>query len=172
MKMKQANSKSDTLLVLCSASFGGPTTSALNLLYLFSKQGKAIDIFLMDHGEIRTADFAELGNLLPPIPMLRDAITNKKNLKTPLQFLRRLRYILSYKIFGVERARQMLYEKSARKLSGKYKNVIAYQEGITSDFASNIDAPNRIGWMHTDYDKLCEYSRYYGSHSIYDKYHH
>ena len=170
--MKKIKPQSDTLLVLCAATFGGPTSSAINLLYLFSKENKAFDVFLMDHEGNRTADMAKWGNLLPRIPLLADSITDKKNLKTPMQYLRRVLFVVSRKLFGTERARGLLYKRAARYLNRKYKNVIAYQESVTSDFVRYIDAPNRISWMHTDYDKLCSLSPRMASREVYDLYHH
>jgi glycosyltransferase involved in cell wall biosynthesis len=89
-----------------------------------------------------------------------------------MQYARRLFFIASYRILGVERARKRLYWKAARLLGGKYKNVIAYQESIASDFARYIDAPNRVAWMHTDYDKLGDLSPQYASREMYDCYNH
>lgn len=172
MKKKQKHPSSNTLLVLCSASLGGPTSSAINLLRLFKERGECFDVFLMDHEGSRTIEMAEQGNLIEKIPMLADAITDRKNLKTPAQYLRRICFVVSHKILGISRARDLLFKRAARRLGGKYQNIIAYQESMTSEFARFIDAPNRIAWMHTDFDKLRELSPFYASNEIYDYYHH
>lgn len=171
MKKKQKQG-SDTLLVLCTASFGGPTSSAINLLHLFREQGNTLDVFLMDHGGVRTKDIAEEGNLLPKIPMLADAITDKKNIKTLPQLIRRAFFVISHKLFGVPRARKWLYKSAARRLNGRYNNVIAFQESITSDFVRYIDTPNRISWMHTDFNRLCALSPHFATKAFYDSYRH
>ena len=170
--MKKIKPQSDTLLVLCSASLGGPTSSAINLLYLFRKVGRPIDVFLMDHEDVRTSDISAQGNLLPRIPFLADAITNRKNVKKLAQYVHRLLFIATHKTFGAERARKWLYKAAARRLSGKYKNVIAYQESMASDFVRYIETPNRIGWMHTDYDKLRALSPVLASSDVYGSYNH
>ena len=79
--MKRYQGNSDTLLVLHSATLGGPTSSAINLLRLLREAGQPIDVFLMDHGGPRTADVAAEGRLLPPDPDLADALTGRQNVK-------------------------------------------------------------------------------------------
>ena len=159
-------------MVLKAASFGGPTSSLINLLTLFRERGETLDVFLMDHNGRRTADVAAVGNLLPPCAPLMDAITEKRNLKTAPQYLRRIAFVLSHRLFGTKRVLYRLYAKSAKRLSGLYRNVIAFQESETSDFTRFIGTPNRIAWMHTDFHRLCELSPGYASCALYNSYHH
>lgn len=170
--MKRYQGKSDTLLVLHSAVQGGPTSSAINLLRLFREAGRPLDVFLMDHDGSRTADFAAEGNLLPRDPFLADAITDKQNVRSAAQYLRRGGYVLSHKLLGAKRARARLFARAAKRLGSTYKNVIAYQESVTTDFVRYIDTPNRIGWMHTDFDRLRALAPSFASREMYDAYHH
>ena len=170
--MKRYQGNSDTLLVLHSATLGGPTSSAINLLRLLREAGRPIDVFLMDHDGPRTADLAAEGNLLPRDPFLADAITGKQNVRSAAQYLRRGGYVLSHKLLGAKRARARLFARAAKRLGSAYKNVIAYQESVTTDFVRYIDTPNRIGWMHTDFDRLRALAPSSASRETYDAYHH
>lgn len=156
------------LFVLHSASLGGSAASMLNLLSIYKEKGTEVDLFLMDHYGCWTEAASKYANLLPRDRMLESAITGRNNIHSPIQYFYRIAHICFYRLFGVQRAIRTLYKKSAKKLSGKYDCVVAYQESATSDYVRYIDAPHRVSWLHTDYDNFCKISPYYSSKDMYD----
>ncbi len=139
------------LFVLRYAGMGGSCASMINLLSLYKERGIEFDVFLMEHTGEWTQTVAQYGNLLPEDVALSAAIKEKSKLQGAAQFLRRVRFVLSHKLFGKDVAIQKLYQAAARKLSNRYDHVIAFQESETTEFVSYIAAPHKIAWVHTDF---------------------
>ena len=166
------NIKKRILFVLRVASFGGSAISMINLLSIYKEMGTEFDLFLMDHNGILTEEAAKYANLLPQNMKLVSSITDRKNLRSPLQFLYRIEFIIANKLFGRKKALSKLYKKCAKKLSGKYDHVIAYQESSTTEFARYIVAPKKTTWLHMDFDVYSKETQQYSIHEIYDKFDH
>ena len=112
--------KKKVLFVLHNASLGGSAASMINLLSIYKESGIEHDLFLMDHYGCWTETAAKYARLLPRDKALESAITPRANIRSLMQYLFRVIYILHYKIMGVESAQKSLYRRSARKLRGKY----------------------------------------------------
>lgn len=153
---------SKCLFVLQSAEVGGTSTSLLNLLSLYAEKGIKHDVFLFFHDGMFVPEIKEVSNLLPEDKLLAAASCEKANLKKRglLAFLRRGYVSLRYKIFGAKKTRVWLYKKCAKRLSGKYDTVIAYQEDLTTDFVQYVICKNKIAWCHAnmDYDSISRIS--------------
>ena len=142
------------LFVLKRAGMGGSCASMINLLSLCKERGLAFDVFLMEHTGIWTNAVARYANLLPEDPALAAAIKSKDQLRGLGQYYHRIRFVLSHKMFGRDAEIARLYRTAAKKLSGKYDHVIAYQESETTEFASYIQAPHKVAWVHTDFERF------------------
>lgn len=161
------------LFVLHRIGIGGSMTSMLNLLELLKEQGYEIDLFLMEHEGVFLGRAKNAANLLTEDMILSSVICSKEKLiksRNLIKLCIRLIYILTYKIFGVQNVNARVYKWRAKKLSGKYGNVIAFQENRTTEFVQYIEVPNKIAWVHNDFCRFVHNSTKEEMQYIYDKF--
>ena len=144
---------SKCLFVMQGVGIGGTSTSLLNLLSLYDEGGVKHDVFLFNHDGVFASEIAEVSNLLPEDKLLAAASCTKANLKKRgiMAYVRRIKFVLSCRIHGIRKARELLYKKCASRLSGKYDTVIAYQEDLTTDFVHYVKCNNKVAWCHMDF---------------------
>lgn len=145
------------LFVMGAARAGGTITSLLNLLSLLDPKKVEAHLFLQNHVGVlyeRTKEFA----LLPEDITISSVLCTKTELKKKglRAYMIRLSFIIWHRLFGVKRANAHFYKKSAKKLSGKYDVVVAYQEGAIADYVRYIEAPRHVAWCHMDYKAFAE----------------
>ena len=169
-----SRSEKKVLFVLRRAGIGGTATSMYNLLSLLNERGKSADVLLFScEGEF-TEQFKGVSNLLPEEKILSAISCSSSTLKKRgiISVAIRCAYVLCHRLLGVRRARNLFYRISARKFSGKYSAVVAYQEDLTTDYVAHIKSERRIAWCHMDYDAVAKASKRSVEYSkkLYSKY--
>ena len=141
------------LFVLHRIGIGGSMTSMLNLLELLKADGIECDLFLMDH----TGNFLErakkCANLLPENKRLASVVCDKSKLKKNKDLVGltyRVSYVLKNKLSKGKYNYNCIYKKEAKKYSG-YDTVIAFQEGLPTNFVQYIDCDNKVAWVHNEF---------------------
>ncbi len=160
------------IFVLHRANIGGSCTSMANLLELLKERGYEANVFLMSHEGLLLDRIKNCSILLKENKSLSAVTCDKKNLKTLGKFFIRVIYVLMHKLIGADRAIKFFYNKAAKKLSGKYDTIIAYQENTTTDFVECIIAHNKIAWVHTYIEKIIgngDYKNFSKQYSNFDK---
>lgn len=142
------------LFVLQAVRSGGSAVSMLNLLALLKKRGIDADVFLLEREGVFLSRAENVANVLPEEKIISSVLCNRERLKSRgiISIMIRLAFVLSHKILGIKKTVQWFYQKSAKKLSGKYDVIIPYQESLSTEYAQYIEAEKKIAWFHTDYD--------------------
>ncbi len=159
------------LFVLPSVGLGGTATSLLNLLSLWDSDEYEADLFLMQHAG-PFLQRAKTLRLLPEERIISSVLCNKSELKKKglSALLIRIAFTMAHRIYGVRRTTRWFYQKSARKLSGKYDVVVAYQESQATEYAQYIEAPSRVAWCHMDYHAFSRGKSVSEQKHLYDQY--
>lgn len=159
------------LFVLHQIGIGGSMTSMLNLLELLKADGIECDLFLMDH----TGNFLDrakkASNLLPENKRLASVICNKNKLKENKDIVGlayRISYVLKSKLTKRKYNYDSIYQKEVKKLSG-YDTVVAFQEGLPTNFVKHIECNNKIAWVHNEFKYIS--SNKAVTQDTYQKYH-
>ena len=140
------------LFIIPSLNTGG-TNSSLSNIYLYIKDKCAIDIFSLS--ENRNSEFAFDEDVLPThkfLTIFEKSLVNANGLAKILPFV--IKSIIKLSSFVSLDLRKFVYKKYANKLSKNkhYDYVIGFQEGSATKFASVFECPNKIAWVHCDYN--------------------
>lgn len=146
---------SKVLFVIKNLGIGGSTTSLLNMLELLDKSGNKVDLYAMEHDGMFIESASKCANILPESKKLASAICKSENVKNYgwNGIINRCFVSLGYKVKKANLVREHVYKQNANKVE-KYDVVIAYQEGITTNFARFVPAKKRIAWVHTIYERF------------------
>ncbi len=145
------------LLIMPSFQHGGTVRVAMSFIELYDKKKYSVDIFCLQKiGELEK--YFKNCRILKSDIELATYISFSKIFKS-LSFIDKFKAIYYYikrKIFK-KKSSEQIYKKSAIKITKKekYDCIIAFQEGMATDFARFIPSEKRIAWVH------CDYSRYY-----------
>ncbi len=144
------------LFVLQAAASGGSVTSLLNLLGFLKEKGYESDLFLFQKKGPFIERAAEAANLLDEEKIISSVVCSKQELKGRgvKALLIRCAFVICHKLLGERRAMKLFYRASAKKLSGRYDTVIAYQESLPTEYVRYIKADKKIAWVHTMYEKF------------------
>lgn len=142
------------LFIIPKLSTGG-TNSSLDSLYLQLKNRFDIRVFSLSHQPIsHNYSFNEV--LLPQDTLLTLIYANFSDqrgiYKIEAFFIKTLKIIL--KVIGVDYGR-LRGTRVAHYLEQEvgFDYVVGYQEGTATTFASLFSNPNKIAWIHCDYNK-------------------
>ena len=161
------------LFVLPTAQIGGTRTALLNLLSNMDKEAYEIDLVLLRHIGGMLEQFKSACNLLPQDETLlagREsgaALLKKANVAA---LVRRIGLTAKAKKQGLSRY-DLAYRLAAKKYSGRYDCVIAFQEKDATEFAQYIEAPRKIAWVHTDFSRAVRSSCEERVSSVSNKFH-
>lgn len=144
-----------TLFVLGTLGAGGSATSMINLLTLMEeKYGVQTDVLLFHREGVFSKENDYPFHIIPCDPVLWFLAMNKKiALKQRPLFTAMMLVIyqlLSMITGGRYQAKKCLYKWRAKKFTGKYANVVAYQEENVTEFCGKIGAKNKIAWVHSN----------------------
>ena len=144
------------LFVLQSPQSGGSTTSMLNLIGFLDKDKVKADIFFLERNGTFLEKAKELADVLPEERIVSSITCKVEDLKKRgiISGLIRLVYVFVHKIFGKERAFEIFYAKSVKRLPKDYDAVIAYQEAKVTEYLKTYKGTQRIAWVHCDYDRF------------------
>ncbi|UGS24171.1 glycosyltransferase [Flavobacterium channae] len=142
------------LFVITSFRHGGTNKSLENLLSLIDTEKYQVDVFAMEH-------YGPYESMLPNCTILpkdkwlhaliaqfRDTKGITKLRSITLKVLRKLMTSLGMNLSVY------LYKNAIHSISKNksYDTVIAFSEGAPTAFAQHFKAPNKIAWIHCDYE--------------------
>ena len=160
------------LFVLQSARSGGSTTSLLNLINVLDKNKLDINAFFMEQDGIFLKDFQKNCHVLPEekiiasITYKKDVLREKNVSYTIIRFI----FVILHRIFGKKKILEIFYKLSAKKFSNRFDAVVAFQEDKVTEYVQFIDAPQKIAWVHCDYDRFAVGKEQKYENELYKKY--
>lgn len=143
------------LLIMPTFCHGGTVRSAISLMKHYDKTRYKIDVFcLQRYGELES--YFKDYNIIDQNIELASYIGLSKIYKK-LNFgnkIKAMYYYIKRKLFGVKK--EKLFKKIARKIvkNKNYDCVIAFQEGMVTEFVTYIPVERKIAWI------MCDYARY------------
>lgn len=160
------------LFVLQAVRSGGSATSMLNLLELLKGKGYKADLFLFEHEGCFFERAERVANVLPEEKIISSIMCSKEQLKGKGlgSLFIRMAFVFCHIIFGNEKTYEWFYRASAKKLSGKYDTVIAYQESLSTEYVQYVDCKKRIAWVHNDYQRFAIGKTVEQEQEIYDNF--
>lgn len=142
------------LFVITSFRHGGTNKSLENLLSLLDTEKYQVDVFAMEHYGPYESKLPYC-TILPKdkwlhalIAQFRDTKGITKLSSITLKVLRKLMTSLGMNLS------EYLYKNAIHSISKNksYDTVIAFSEGAPTAFAQHFKAPNKIAWIHCDYE--------------------
>jgi len=142
------------LFVITSFRHGGTNKSLENLLSLLDTEKYQVDVFAMEHYGPYESKLPNC-TILPKdkwlhalIAQFRDTKGITKLRSITLKVLRKLMTSLGMNLS------EYLYKNAIHSISKNksYDTVIAFSEGAPTAFAQHFKAPNKIAWIHCDYE--------------------
>lgn len=167
------------LFIIPGLKHGGTNQSLFNLLSLINKQGLDISIFAMDHHGPYKEKFSNQ-KILPVSFLLFlcvGKISNENNLFENISLFITKAFRKFLKIINLESVwnsiNHVIYRQVGKKIQEKnYDSIIAFQEGIVTNFVSVINAKKKIAWIHCDYNNYLKLTNYTDEKNIYNKFDH
>ena len=141
------------IVILTNFRHGGTNKSLENLLSLIDTKEYQFDVFAFDH-------FGPYKKMLPNCNILPEdkwlsALFARYNdtmgiAKLKSLLIKLLKIICSKLNFNIN---DILFKDLIKSLfkNNQYDVVIAYSEGVPTEFTSHINHPNKIAWIHCDY---------------------
>lgn len=139
------------LIVVTSLSTGGIMRSLQNFLNQYDTKLFEVDLFAMVHQGLY---IGELNNckLLTRNRILDDSLTSFEK-QHGCNKIASLLTKLFNKVSGYRFQQKMFYRVANNLIKRKhYDAVIAFSEGAPTSFVACMDHPNKIGWIHCDYN--------------------
>lgn len=160
------------LFILQSARSGGSTSSLLNLVNLLDSERIEISVFFMEHEGTFLEQFRKCVRIVPEEKIISSITYNFSTLKKKgaVSFLIRLLFVILHHLFGKEKILNLFYRISAKKISGKYDIIVAFQESKVTEYVRFINAPKKVAWVHCDYERFAVGRTVNDEISLYDSY--
>ena len=137
------------LIVTPSLRHGGTNRSLWNFLNTKDGESYSVDILAMEHDGPYQDKFKRF-SLLPENKLLASLFSPENTIG--FRKIERIYYKVLFKII-LRGNRQRLFRIVARHIdSKKYDAVVAFQEGLTTEFVSCLSAQKRIAWVRCDYE--------------------
>lgn len=143
------------VLFILSSWWAGGTHSAMCSIYnCYDRDKWDISIYVISKTGTRDVPYQDL--LLRSDPFMSAFFCNRKEFKKGeiflycwAKFIKRIARVLRLDLEPI------LFKKVAKKIEkGKsYDTVVAFIEGYTTRFASYFSCPNKVAWIHCDYNK-------------------
>lgn len=143
------------LIVIPSFKNGGTNSALRSFLPILKTKIPNIDIFAITAQGPNKDYFSRYANILGVDG--NATITNKKSLKQKIALIvKDIKKILQR--IGVDIS-SIIFKNVAQKLEkNNYDLIIAFQEGITTHFASYFNQTKKIAWVHCDYKRYLSVS--------------
>ena len=142
------------LFIIPKLATGG-TNSSLDSLYPQLKDKYEVSVFSLSHHPVsHSYSFNEV--LLPKdyfLSLIYANFLDQKGLNKILAFFVKILRTLMRRLgmnLGMMRSKSVV---SRLEESRSYDYIVAYQEGNATHFASLFENPNKIAWIHVDYNK-------------------
>lgn len=133
------------LFIIPTFKTGGFCTSLLSFLSLYDKKSYEIDILVLTHQGIKTDAFKNYNVLPENIFLSSGAYNNHKEEKFFRKWIIIAIKILKKILFHINP--EIEWKLFANKYKG-YDTIVAFAEGLSTQFAANIPCKNRIAWVH------------------------
>jgi glycosyltransferase involved in cell wall biosynthesis len=158
--------KKKLLFIIPSLSAGGGEKSLVNLLSQIDFNRYKVDLFLFNHEGIFMEFVPKEVNIIP-LPRLFQIFLNPLLTSViKLLFKGEFSLLFSRILFAITNRRSentsireqrnwKHISKALEKLEGKYDTAIGFLEKSATYFCvDKVEAANKIGWIHIDYDQL------------------
>jgi glycosyltransferase involved in cell wall biosynthesis len=158
--------KKKLLFIMPSLTAGGGEKSLVNLLSQLDYSKFSVDLFLFNHDGIFMEFVPKEVNIIPlPSEYINFTLPLTKSIK---RFLLQGKFMLAYNriLFAIcnrgsnntsirEQSSWKYLSEFFNKLDRKYDTAIGFLEKSATYFCvDKVEANNKIGWVHTDYDQL------------------
>lgn len=160
------------LFILTNFRHGGTNKSLENLLSLIDTNNYSVDVFAMEH-------FGPYKEMLPNCTILPE----DKWLSALISHYNDTKGVAKIRSFLIKILRNLclklncsitytLYKKTVKSLLNdkNYDAVIAYSEGAPTAFAYYLNHPNKIAWIHCDYNSYMKINNQPDETEIYKTY--
>lgn len=143
-----------TLLFIIPSLKTGGTNASLDALYSYLKEDYNISVFAISH-QPRDHNYSFDEALLPKdgvLSLLYSEYSKQKGIHKLSAFICKTLQSLM-RVVGVDLG--MCYARRViRRLENQnhYNHIVAYQEGYATKFTSLFSNPNKIAWIHCNYD--------------------
>lgn len=159
--------KKNVLFVISNLRTGGILRSLQNFLNCYDSTLLDIDVFALVHEGVYKSELNNC-NLLQrnrSLNLSLAPIENQHGWAKIECFIFKMMNIITNGWF-----RQRALNKVANDLikKKKYDAVIAFSEGIPTDFVAKMQHPNKIGWIHCDYASYLRLNHNKSEKAIYD----
>lgn len=160
------------LFILTNFRLGGTNKSLENLLSLIDTDAYQVDVFAMDHyGPYK--EMLPNCTILPEDKWLSALIAHFDDTKGRAK-LRSLAVKLCRDIAGFLNIQlaSYLYKRAIYRLgeSKTYDSIIAYSEGVPTQFVSYFHNKNKIAWIHCDYSSYIRMNHFPDETELYRSY--
>lgn len=157
------------LFVTPSLRHGGTNRSLWNFLNTQTKGDYTVDILAMEHYGPYWEKFNQF-NLLPKNKLLASLFPFTD--ATGVNRLVEIYHKLLFKTIFFGNRRRLLRAVAQHFDSEKYDVVVAFQEGLASEFVSYLPAKKRIAWVRCDYSNYLRLAKRSDESAIYDRFDH
>ena len=101
-----------------------------------------ISVFFMEHEGTFLEQFRKCVRIVPEEKIISSITYNFSTLKKKgaVSFLIRLLFVILHHLFGKEKILNLFYRISAKKISGKYDIIVAFQESKVTEYVRFINA--------------------------------
>lgn len=155
------------LIVTPSFNHGGTNRSLWNFLNTKQSEDFEVSILAMNHCGPYKEKFSKY-NLLSEIPAL-SALFPMVNLHG-IAKLKRIAWKLVYKVIFRSNSQRLFGWVSKKLKKCNFDVVAAFQEGMTTEFASYIPAKKRLAWVRCDYSNYLKLANKTDELEIYGKF--
>ena len=157
------------LIVTPSLRHGGTNRSLWNFLNTKANKSYLVDILAMEHYGPYQEKFKQY-TLLPENQLLSSLFTPKN--ATGLKKVRKIFYKALFKIVLGGNRQRLLYTVARHIDSNKYDAVVAFQEGLATEFVSYLSVKKRIAWVRCDYSNYLRLANRTNEAALYNRFDH
>lgn len=158
--------KKNILFIVTSLGTGGIMRSLQNFLNQYDTRLYDVDVFAMVHQGLYKGELNNC-NLLSCNRILNASLARFEKQRG----WNRIASLLTKIVNKVTKYRfqQRVFYKVSNNLSKRkrYDAVIAYSEGVPTEFVACMNHPNKIGWIHCDYDSYYQLNHKKNEKKIY-----
>lgn len=158
------------VLFIMSSWWAGGTHSAMNSINNNYDRSKwDLSIYLLSQTGNRDVQYAD--RIIKSNPFLSAYFCTKKEFKGSEKLLYYIvKAVKKIALFFHADLEPYLFKKASRKIERSYHfdTVVAFIEGSTTRFGTFFNCPNKVAWIHCDYDKYLPAGK--SEEAIYSKY--
>lgn len=134
------------LFVIPSFRTGGTVTALINLLSYLDRNKYTPSVYALSSGSDHLDEIGRLANVVNSIPSDRPQTTSSKGSLFKLG----VKFFHLFLNTGIDLS-PLYFKRLRNKLdTARYDYLVAFQEGIVTQFVANCPAKRKIAWIHSD----------------------